>query len=225
MGFLQANSALWRGDLDAVTSDEPLDTDLAGASHTGVRPGGKPLLRRWVWAGAGILALLVLGLAGLAWYHAKSRAGSESDFVPSGKPFTKTVVLTRATNRWSGAANEVQDVGVWTDTTLGPGEALLALMRRPDGSLGKPYSLLFVSCTQDGVGTSTSLSWSFGNSSTPGFGESEAEAAVTQLRKNISDKPLTLTAGEPLELFMVTNHFGGVVVGYVKYPSFRPQTA
>jgi serine/threonine protein kinase len=43
VGFLQANSALWRGDLDAVTSDDPLDTELADASREGVNVGG----RRW----------------------------------------------------------------------------------------------------------------------------------------------------------------------------------
>ncbi len=70
-----------------------------------------------------------------------------------------------------------------------------------------------------------SLSWFFGKLYTPGFGESEAEAAATQLRERMSDKPLALTAGEPLELFTVTNRSGAVVAGYVKYVRVRPQTA
>jgi serine/threonine protein kinase len=138
-------------------------------------------------------------------------------------PFTKTLVLTRATNNWVGDSQDVQNVGVWSDTTLDPGEALLALVKGPDGTMEDARALQFVQWQPDRVRTSTSLSWFFGKLYTPGFGESEAETAADQLRESMSEKPLKLTAGQPLEVFAVTNHSGGALAGYVKYVRYVPK--
>jgi hypothetical protein len=143
---------------------------------------------------------------------------------PAFKPLPgKTVVLTRATNHWGGASKEVQDVGVWTDANVGPGEALLALQRHPDGSLTEAFTQLFVEWESGVVNYSTSLSWFVGGNWSPGFGEDAAQAATSQLRKNWSDKPLTLAVAEPLELFAITNHAGGVMAGYLKYMRSVPE--
>jgi hypothetical protein len=84
--------------------------------------------------------------------------------------------------------------------------------------------MLFINWQPNGVRTSASLSWFFGGIYSEGFGEGEAEAAVRQLRESRSDKPLTVTVGEPLELFAVTNRSGGVMAGYVKYMRSVPQS-
>ena len=55
IGFLKANQAVKYGDLDAVTSDEPPEAEAGGTG-----PKGRPPSRRWVWAGVGILAGLLL---------------------------------------------------------------------------------------------------------------------------------------------------------------------
>ncbi len=171
-----------------------------------------------VGAGVGLALAFVCGLVWLLRSSVKPGAASSG-------PFTKTVVLTRATNYWLGDSQEVQDVGVWTDTTVEPGEALLALVKHPDGSLEEARTLLFVRWQPDGVATSTALSWFFGSRDTPGFEETAAEGAATQLRENMSNKPLTLTAGEPLELFTLTNSSGGVMAGYLKYVRSPPKPA
>ncbi len=176
-----------------------------------------------VGVGLGLALVFVFGLALLALYAGKHRGGSGLDSAASGGVFTKTVVLTRATNTWVGDSKETQNVEAWTDTTLEPGEALLAMVKRPDGSLEEARTLQFVQWQPDGVKTSVALSWFFGKLSTPGFGEGDAEAAATQLRERTSDKPLTLTTGEPLEMFTVTNHAGGVLAGYVEYVRFSPK--
>jgi serine/threonine protein kinase len=199
-------------------------------------PGGirSRRVKMAVTAGLGLALVFVFGLALLIRYSGKHDAGSE----PSGKqgagsepdlaasigPFTKTFVLTRATNQWVGDTRETQTVGVWTATTVDPGETLLSLVKRSDGSLAEAQSLLFIRWQPNGVTTSTSLSWFFGGVFSQGFGEDEAQAAASQLRENMSDRPLTLIAGEPLELFTVTNRSGGIMAGYVKYMRSVPKS-
>jgi serine/threonine protein kinase len=57
-GFLQANRALWRGDLDAVTSDEPSSAD----SGSGVAAAPVLKRRRFRSLNASALAIIALGL-------------------------------------------------------------------------------------------------------------------------------------------------------------------
>jgi len=59
VGFLQANRALWRGDLEAVTSDEPPVAEPVTVGRRAYRTGGRP---RWRM---GSLALVVSIAAGL----------------------------------------------------------------------------------------------------------------------------------------------------------------
>jgi len=85
------------------------------------------------------------------------------------------------------------------------------------------HSLFFIHSQPEKVGTSASLGWYFGGVWRKEFGESEAEAAVAQLRNNISDRPLTITAGKPLMLFSVTNDAGGVLAGYAELTRYVPK--
>ena len=197
-------------------------------------PGGirSRRVKMAVAAGLGLALVFVCGLALLVRYSGKHDAPSglnsaasggpftnDAGSEPSGKhdagsgpdlaagigPFTKTLSLTRATNQWVGTSRDLQSVDVWTDTTVDPGETLLALVKRPDGSLAEAQPCCLSNWQPNGVRTSASLSWFFGGIYSAGFGEGEAQAAVRQLRQGWSDKPLTLTAGEPLEVFAVTN--------------------
>jgi serine/threonine protein kinase len=205
-----------------VSGKSPSDLETVWLQPTPPREIRSRRVKLAVAAGLGLALVFVLGLAGLGWFYMKSRAGSGSDAAASGGPFTKTVVLTWATNRWVGDSKETQVIGVWTGTLLEPGEALLAMVKRPDGALEEAQTLQFVQWQPDGIKTSVALSWFFGKLYTPGFGEDDAETASTQLRERMSDKSMTLTSGEPLEMFTVTNHAGGVLAGYVKYVRFSP---
>jgi serine/threonine protein kinase len=170
-----------------------------------------------VAAGVALGLIFIVGLVVLTQIWRKDRGGRQPAPAAIAPPLTKTVMLTRATNQWVGTGKETSSMGLWTDTTVNPGETLLALVKKPDGSLTDAHSLQFIQWQPDGVKTSTSLSWFFGGNWSAGFGESEAEVALSQLREHWSDKPVTLTADKPLELFAVTNHSGSVLAGYLKY--------
>jgi|GEM_PF-897183 len=136
---------------------------------------------------------------------------------------TKTIVLTRATNELIDASNEVRTVTVFSDSMIQPGETVSALVKRGDGQIGNAHSMLFINWQPDGTGTSCSFSWFFGGVLGQGFGQAEAETAVTQLRNGLTDKPLTLTSGKPLEVFSVTNKSGEIMVGYVEFQHISPE--
>jgi hypothetical protein len=134
----------------------------------------------------------------------------------------KTVTLTRATNQLVGASGEVRTVGVWTDSTIHPGETLSALVKQANGQLVDKGSTLFVNWQPDRMTTSSCFIWWFGGGYTPGFGHDEAEAAVTQLRDNWTEKPVVLIPDKPLEVFSVTNKSGEIMVGYLGFKRVVP---
>jgi hypothetical protein len=143
--------------------------------------------------------------------------------VPSSGPFTKTVLLTRATNQLINASENVRTMSVWTDSTLNPSETIAAFVKRGDGTVSPANSLCFVHWQPDHVSTSVSLSWYFGGSLGKGLGQAEAEAAAAQVRDNLSDRPLTLISGKPLELFSVTNASGSAIIGYIEFNRSVPK--
>jgi hypothetical protein len=134
----------------------------------------------------------------------------------------KVIVLTRATNQLVGTSDVIQTVTAWTDTMVQPGETLSALVKLGDGQLIDMSSELFINWEPEKIGASSVFTWWFGNPNfAKNFGQTEAEAAVAQLR-NWSEKPLTLISGEPLELFSVTNKSGGIMVGYLEFKRTVP---
>ena len=145
---------------------------------------------------------------------------SSSPTVSSAAPFapTKTIVLTRATNQMVGASGDVRTVGVWSDNYLQPGEALRRVVKTQEGERQSAGSHFFVQCKQDTVRTSSGFTWFFKGA----FGEKEAQAAVAQMQENKTERPLTLTSHQPLEMFSITNRFGGVMVGYVEFVRTDP---
>ena len=109
-------------------------------------------------------------------------------------------------------------MSVWTETTVFPSEALRARVRLPDGRMEDASCILFTRWSENKVTTSSSFSWLFPS----GFDDEAAEAALFQLHQSKSERPLSLTAGRPLELFSVTNRFGGVLAGSVEYERAVP---
>jgi tRNA A-37 threonylcarbamoyl transferase component Bud32 len=139
------------------------------------------------------------------------------------EPVTKTVLLTRGTNQFVGDSMELRSVVLWCDTTLGPGEMLLGMVRGADGSLNEARTLLFTRCAPGQRRTSTSFSWFFGPPYNTGFDQSAADLAVAQIATKTSDKPLVLKAGELLEVFSVTNQAGAAMTGYVQFVRSVPE--
>ena len=60
VGFLRANSALWHGDLDAVTSDDPPEPEPAGSGGAGFGLRRMPRAR---WLNVSYVAVVAMGLA------------------------------------------------------------------------------------------------------------------------------------------------------------------
>jgi hypothetical protein len=130
----------------------------------------------------------------------------------------KTIMLTRATNQLIGASNDIRTVTVWTETTVFPGEVLQGKQRLPDGRILDISPFLAITRSQGSFGTTCGFTWVF----TGAFGDAEAEAAVAQIRETKSERPVSLTAGQPLELFSVTNRYGGVFAGSVEFELSMP---
>ncbi len=86
LGFLRANSALWHGDLDAVTSDDPPAPEPAGAGGAESGPCHRRPRARWLnlsyvgVAGAGLMAVLFCWL----WVFGNRFSPSSGGKVPSG---------------------------------------------------------------------------------------------------------------------------------------------
>ena len=147
-------------------------------------------------------------------------APNSSPAVSNATPFapTKTIVLTRATNQMVGESGDVRTVGVWSDNYLQPGEALRVRVKTQEGEMQDTPASLFVQCQQGKVSTSSVFTWFLKGA----FGEKEAEAAVAQIRENKTERPITLASRQPVELFSVTNRFGGVMVGYAEFVRTDP---
>lgn len=173
-------------------------------------------------AGLGLALVFVLGLTWLIPYLLKQSgsAGPDSDasLLSASEPFTKTIVLTRATNQLVGHSGDVRTVTIWSDATVYPGEILQAKQRLVDGEMASASTSLHVRRAPHKTTTSSGFTWFFRDA----FGEEEAQAAVAQLQQNMSGRPLVLTVGKPLALFSVTNKSGGVLSAYLEFKHVPP---
>jgi serine/threonine protein kinase len=131
----------------------------------------------------------------------------------------KTIVLTRATNQVVGTGPDTRTVTVWTDTTIFPGEVVRGKQRLPDGQIQDIPPGLFIVRSRGNFKTSCGFSWFF----TGAFDDAEAKAAVDQICRTKSERPVLLTTGKPLALFSVTNRYGGVFAGYVEFERSAPK--
>ncbi len=139
---------------------------------------------------------------------------------PSVSAPTKTITLTRETNQIVGTGTDTRTVGVWTDSTVMPGESLYALVRKLDGTVVRAEGTLFTRVQNGKVSTSVSFSWFFKEAE--GFGAAEAEQATAQIRERFTQRPVKLQAQLPLELYCVTNSRGGTLAGSIEYDKAAP---
>lgn len=137
---------------------------------------------------------------------------SSSNRAAHGEPEGKTIELTGITNRHGS-------VSVHTVSTLFPGETLVAAIKHPDGRMVDAHSSIGTSRRRNSVETYCGFNWRFPDS----FNADDIEEACAQLQQNKTGRPLRLTVGEPLELFSVTNKFGGVLNGYLEFRLSLPE--
>ncbi len=131
----------------------------------------------------------------------------------------KTIILARATNALVDASEDV-----WTVTAsagpVHPGEILRAMVKPPNGELQEATDILYTFVSNGKVNTHSSFIWRFAD----GFGKAEANAALAQIVNNWNNRPHTLSAGKPAELFSVTNREGKVMAGYINYLQLEPSS-
>jgi len=147
----------------------------------------------------------------------------QSDNAPQISLPTKTIVLTRATNQLVGGTTDTRTVGVWSETTVLPGEKLRALIKRTDGQITDASAQQFTMWAPGKVNMSTSFSWFFEEEE--GFGAGEAEAAAAQIHERRTRRPVELVALQPVEIFCVTNHEGGTLAGFIQFDKLVPAKA
>lgn len=126
-----------------------------------------------------------------------------------------------ATRPVTGTDSGTRTVDVWSDSTLLPGEALRSLVKRSDGELVAARNMLMTTVRERTATTSSCLSWFFNE--TDGFGEAEAKSATAQIRERFVNRPLTLKALTPVEIFCITNQQGATLTGYLQFEKANPQ--
>jgi predicted Ser/Thr protein kinase len=96
------------------------------------------------------------------------------------------------------------------------------LIQKADAQPGK--TVVLTGATSELLNTGDTLAgmsqfrWSLPDS----FSPEDTEAAITQLRQNKIARPITLVAGQSVELFSVTNKVGGIVRGLLRFERFVP---
>ena len=143
----------------------------------------------------------------------------KSSTIASSGP-AKVIVLTRATNNLVGTTKDTRTVGVWSDSLLLPGESLKASSERTSAGALTDYSSFYVMNQNGKAKTSTGLTWFFQEND--GFGASEADEATAQILDRMTQRPLSLIPGSPMELFRVTNRHGSVIAGSVTFSRTGP---
>jgi serine/threonine protein kinase len=203
---------------------------VLSAANTPVGFAAAPALakpdRFWRWFAVVVLALILIpvGIAVLGVLatiaipaFVKERARHQQSMEQPGK----TVVLTGATNELLNATDGSRYVRVHSDSTLVPGETIVGMTQMLDGQIVDHANSLFINRLADRVQTSCYFSWTLPDS----FSPDDFEAAATQVRQNVTGRPLKLALGKPLELFSVTNRVGGLVRGFIRFDRTVPGKA
>src|SRR4051812_16775807 len=125
---------------------------------------------------------------------------------------TKTIELNKVT------ATRGDRIAAWTDSSFPAGEAVVAVVTKPDGSSEDATTETITIRGQGGTRTTTVFSWQI----PPTFDWEGMKAAQMQMQSNFLGKQLLLSEGAPLLLFGVINSAGGWIRGSLE---FRPVRA
>ena len=104
-------------------------------------------------------------------------------------------------------------VVVMSPSGVRPHESVVAEIRRADGQRFPASSAIYILKRGQGYHSTLSFSWHFPE----GFGLEYQAAAWESIRLNHLHRPLRLVAGQPLEMFSVTNTHGSTFSGFIEY--------
>jgi serine/threonine protein kinase len=127
---------------------------------------------------------------------------------PIQTPKTQTIELQKATVGPDRLA-------VWTESPFPPGRAVVAVIKKPDGSTEDAITQTMTSRGHSGSRTTTVYSWKINSS----FGPDAIQNAREQVQQHFLWKPLALSPDNVFTLFAVTNSGGGTMEGGLV---FRP---
>ena len=187
----------------AVLAEPPMIATAATEAAADLPARSVPKRRAWVrpLAATVLIALaIVIILATRPW-------GSSQD-PPPPPQLTKVIELDRGWAQTNAGA-----VAVMSQSGIRPEESVVAGIRFPDGRFSPASSALYVLQRGKGRQSTLSFSWHFPEA----FGWDHQTAAWDWMRSNHLHRPLRLVAGQPFEMFSVTNSSGGTLHGSIEY--------
>jgi serine/threonine protein kinase len=171
----------------------------------------RSLLRRLGVAVLVVLAIVIplrMGRVMLATRPPASTQPPSATPAPALAPIVKVIELDRGWVQTNAAA-----VSVMSRSELRPDESVLAGIRFSDGRPSPASSAIYVLKRGHAYQSTLSFSWHFPEA----FGLEYQEGAWESIRSNHLHRPLHLVAGQPMEIFSVTNRFGGTLTGFIEY--------
>jgi len=168
---------------------------------------------KWVF-----IAVLLIGINVVLVTNPGQRRAASPLPAQSGKsaalPAAKTKVVALSLFK-----NQRDSIFLTTTSPLGPDEALVPILERPDGRREMGQFITHFARENNRTQERATAIWSWEkDGSYPG---EEAHRIETLLEENVVGRPLTLVAGQPLHLFSLTNRVGGVLRCHLDYqPDF-----
>ncbi|HKX63652.1 MAG TPA: hypothetical protein VJS65_17475, partial [Verrucomicrobiae bacterium] len=187
----------------AVLAEPPMIATAATEAAAGLPVRSVPKRRAWVRP----LAATVLIALAIVIILAIRPSGSFQD-PPPPPQLTKVIELDRGWAQTNAGA-----VAVMSQSGIRPEESVVAGIRFPDGRFSPASSALYVLQRGKGRQSTLSFSWHFPEA----FGWDHQTAAWDWMRSNHLHRPLRLVAGQPFEMFSVTNSSGGTLHGSIEY--------
>jgi hypothetical protein len=187
----------------AALAEPPMVATAAteAAADLPVRP--VPKRRAWLHRlAATVLIALAIGII-----LATRPSGSFRD-PPPPLQLTKVIELDRGWVQTNAGA-----VAVMSQSGIRPEESVVAGIRFPDGRFSPASSALFVLQRGKSRQSTLSFSWHFPEA----FGWDHQTAAWDWIRSNHLHRPLRLVAGQPFQMFSITNNSGGTLHGSIEY--------
>ena len=115
--------------------------------------------------------------------------------------------------------NHGDSIFLTTTSPLGPDEAVVPILERPDGRREMGQFITILSRENNRAQERATAIWQWEKDGR--YPPEETKRIETLLEENVAGRSLTLTAGQPLHLFSLTNRSGGVLRCHLDYqPDF-----
>jgi len=190
----------------AVLAESPMIATAATEAAADLSVRSVPKRRAWLHRlAATVLIALVIVIIGRVILATRPSGSFQAPPLPQ---LTKVIELDRGWVQTNASA-----VAVMSQSGIRPEESVVAGIRFPDGRFSPASSALYVLQRGKSRQSTLSFSWHFPEA----FGWDHQTAAWDWMRSNHLHRPLRLVAGQPFQMFSVTNNSGGTLHGSIEY--------